>query len=55
MSKTRRPGKKFEVTGEDLTPLLTLPLQSFAVRAQDAIGCPPPYIKDSKTVQNKIK
>lgn len=46
--------KILEVTGEDPTcTFVTLPLQSFAFQAQDAIGCPPLCIKDS-TIQSKI-
>lgn len=46
--------KILEVTGEDPTStFVTLPLQSFAF--QVAIGCPPLCIKDSTTVQYKLK
>lgn len=46
--------KILEVTGEDPTcTFVTLPLQSFAF--QVAIGCPPLCIKDSTTVQYKLK
>lgn len=48
--------KILEVTGEDPTcTFVTLPLQSFAFQAQGAIGCPPLCIKDSTTVQYKLK